>query len=477
MQKILFIIFLFFSSLCFGQTFEKLYGNASIKKGEMLYLNNDSGFYLLSGNGSNTGSFYSDFFCIIKTDQFGDSLSSNCFAIQPGFGPGNICRNCTDKIVMTTIKASLAVPSDTLYINSYGFNGTISSSWSYPDTFFLNNAEIIQTADKGFLIGSGIATGPAFDNGLIRLLKVDSVGTIQWKRLLLPYLDFEAVTSLAMSNDNNLIVKVFQSSGSNWAGTKLLLKLDTMGNTLWSTNLTWGFDDYWVYGLSVTDSGYFYLDNVATNNNMNNYPRIGFVDTSGLLSWSKSFMNSNYSYYKSFINLNNNNLCLIGAIYPNVGMPKDVLITEFNQQHDSINSATFGFPARNESLIYVKQLNDGRKAMIGASIAGFTNSKMYLVVVDSNFLITNVSSKVDKDNVTLSISPNPANSQFKLHTSKPVAEAKVALYNSLGILVLLDSFNGSDYSSQIPLDNGVYVLRIICKERVFSKKLIISSSD
>lgn len=462
MKKLLFIPFTLFLVSSFAQTFEKVYGSFSGRTGTWFIPTNDSGFYVTSYNE------------LIKTNRFGDSLHAVIVPFNYSSGEGGYCTNCKDKIVLTFNYDSVVTINqfiDTIFIVVADTNGNVTSLWEYGDTLGLVSSYIIRTSDNGYLFGAGIWNTDYVSH--IFLMKLDSNGNIQWKKIVLPYYNWaeELVTDLIETPDHYYIAEIYQSSGGNDAGQKIMLKIDTLGNILWSTQLTHGYRTSIRNQTVATDSGYIYVDNTNYIFTSFGFSRISFVDTGGILQWSKVFYNSGISY--SGITLNNQGgFYLYGTISAGNG---NIIVTELDQHADSMRSFIFGYSTSYEYPRFFEQLDDNRLAFIGSTkTSGSSTSDIYFVVIDTSGNFSAGYENVLPRKSEVMIFPNPTNNTFTIKYISTKEKTEVEIMNVLGENVYtVKLFGKNEYVVDANLAKGIYFVRVYDEEKYVVQKLIV----
>ncbi len=474
-KRYLLVVFLFLETIASAQiTFQKTYGDTIYNSGNYFIQGNDSGFYLLFT--SENSSFHYDW-RILKTNKYGDSLSTA--SVPLSFTAGSeYCNNSKNQFVITTLFDSMVSSFqflDTIYVTIVDTTGNIISQWKYADTLSFLAPHIFQTSDGGYLIGAGNWNYPNQSN--ILLMKIDSVGNLQWKENIFPYsISEEFVIDIAETSDHYFIVEVQQESGSNWAGSKVMLKVDSTGNVLWNTQLTYGYGGGSVHQIAVTDSGYIYVDNIGYSQSSQEASRISLVDTGGTIRWSKIF-NSDVPYYSQIILNQQGRFYLCGSIGAYTHW--DIIITELDQNADSMTSFIFGFSTTSDRANYFNQLSDGRLTCLGYSESGSTlfSSDIYFLVTDTMGNVTSgISESINHDN-SFTLSPNPTTSLLTLRAGETKIES-ATMYNMLGEEIMSDAniahdFNREAFSMDISsLPSGIYIVQANSKEKVWRGKVV-----
>ncbi len=228
--------------------------------------------------------------------------------------------------------------------------------------------DVLQTEDGGFLIAgetistNGDVTGIHDDFGAMYdlwLIKLDSLGTLQWQKCLGGSID-EGAFSISNAQDGGFIICGYASSED----------YDVIGNT--------GFDDdYWVvktnslgaiqwqkcFGgsnfdepckiIQTQDSGYIVAgyalstDGDVTGNHGHDY-WIVKIDSVGGLQWEKSLGGWSPEYASSVIQKTDGNFIVAGGAFSNDNDvsgnhgAEDIWLVELNQTGDLVSQKCFG---------------------------------------------------------------------------------------------------------------------------------------
>ncbi len=460
--------------VCGAQTFQKVYGDSISDNGVYFFPSADSGFYLLT-----TGRHYSSRsqFSILKIDQSGDSLSSINIPDSIAQGQG-YCMNCTDQFVTSSAKVTMIGTNqflDTLYIYRTDTLGNRISTWTYPDTLTLFITKILHTSDGGYLISAGNWNSQY--SAYILFMKLDSAGNVQWKENVLPYsISEEFPIDLLETSDHFYLAEISQASGSNWTGNKVMMKLDTSGNVLWSTSLTYGYAAGYNQQMVAVDSGYLYIDNTGYSNSSTFNSRISMVDTGGVLRWSKICDDMSVSY--SNIQLNHSGgFYLCGRKETIHAYNADIIFTSLDNSADSITSFSFGLDSTFIFPYLFRQLNDGRLAVVGLysshSYRSSPNSDIYFAVSDTLGNISSVfGNSYAQNRKEIIIYPNPTTGQFSIK-ELPFIVNLVEIFNSLGEKVFSERLNETRKTLNANLERGIYFICVSDGKSRILKKLIV----
>ena len=209
--------------------------------------------------------------------------------------------------------------------------GTIQWQKSYGGTKFDYGKHIQQTQDGGFIVAgnsnsndgdvSGHHGGETIDYWL---LKLDSIGTIQWQKSY-GGSGMDELYSIKQTYDGGYVVAGNSDSndgdvsGNHGYFDYWIINLDSLGNLEWEKSLGGNYEDF-PFSISQTlDSGYIVAGNtISTNGDITN--SFGFGDcwvvklfTNGNIQWQKSFGGSGEDKASSVKQTNDGGYIFVGS--------------------------------------------------------------------------------------------------------------------------------------------------------------------
>jgi len=224
MKKLL-LIFLCLPMIGFGQGWEVNLGNSPGEdEGRCVKQTIDGGYIVAGWTWSSLNSWWAT--RLIKTDDWGNIIWDKEFDGDNGsdvlqtFDGGYIiaCENDTNAIIRTDNSGNLLWSKS--YTSDYGF------------------IAVQQTSDSGFILVGDTFNMLSYSN--ILLLKLDADGHEQWRKVFGDSTDENAL-DIELTNDNGFLVTATKGSGNLW-----YIKLDSNGDTLWTTTFsniyTWDSD-------------------------------------------------------------------------------------------------------------------------------------------------------------------------------------------------------------------------------------------
>ncbi len=205
--------------------------------------------------------------CLIKTDSFGNTLWTKNFFEDSIGGIGYYVEQTSDGGYV--IACSADTGGYLLKVDSLG-----TLQWRKIYSFAKGLSCVKQTFDGGY-ITTGILKSSFHRIGVIKL---DSLGDTLWTRMP-PGPDGKGLWITQLPDSNYIIVGSYYGGGETWVVS--LIKMDYNGNTLWIVDyeaLTYGSNDYWPGCADQTlDSGYIIMGDRG----------IVKVDSVGNVIWEK----------------------------------------------------------------------------------------------------------------------------------------------------------------------------------------------
>jgi len=300
---------------------------------------------------------------------------------------------------------------------------------------------ILQTIDGGYIV----ADGSGSNNGNVTgnhggyedywILKLDSIGNIQWNKCLGGTINDYAF-SIQITNDGGYIVAGYSNSnngnvtGNHGAYDCWILKLDTVGNIKWQNSLG-GTNSEGAYSIQQTNDGGYVVagsgssnDGDITENHGSSDYWIVKLDTAGNIQWQKSLGGTLDDRASSIQQTNDGGYIVAGLSYSNDG---DVF-----GNHDT---------------------------------SGLTCD--YWIVKLSPTLGIEVHYTISK----VSIYPNPTNSNFTIKL--PENTKNITITNSLGQIVEKRNINNQTMQNFEIKNNGMYFVQITTDKEIITKKVVI----
>lgn len=143
----------------------------------------------------------------------------------------------------------------------------------------------------------------------------------------------------SMTGDGHLLISGYTDAGSGKDG--YVVKTDMDGNAVWEKNYDLGFDEH-LWG-GVEESGAYYFTGSQDTNGIDNI-LIMKTDLSGNIILNKSLGGVYDDAGRNIIRKGNGNVLAMAMTYSYGFGNRDVLLVEYDQNGDSVNSTPLGSP-------------------------------------------------------------------------------------------------------------------------------------
>ena len=370
---------------------------------------------------------------------------------------------------------------------------------------------IQQTNDGGYIVaGSSLSNdsdvsghhGPSGISGYpdFWIVKLDTVGNIKWQKSLGGTYD-DWAQSIQQTNDGGYIVAgATQSNDGDVTGYHgspgypngdyWVVKLDTSGNIQWKKSLGGTAEDC-AYSIQQTNDGGYIVAGESRSNNgdvTGNHGLLDYwvvkLDTSGNITWQKSFGGSYFDKAYSIQQTNDGGYIVAGLAESVNGDVTghhylqgldDYWIVKLDTSGNLQWENCFGGGSADDAES-IQQTSDG-----GYIVAGFTNCNDGDVLFNHggcDYWIVKLfpaplGIKETSLTSSFSIFPNPANSKFT--AIFPDDTKFIQISNSLGQVIEKRSVKNQTESVFQISGKGIYFVQIVTDKETTTKKLIIEN--
>ncbi|MDD4050488.1 MAG: FlgD immunoglobulin-like domain containing protein [candidate division Zixibacteria bacterium] len=442
----------------------------------------DSGYVITGYTGTTTDGYRHAY--IVKLRQDGDSVWSRTFGTE-----GHETDACSAK---ETSDGGLIVAG--YGIGQFGVTGAdfyLMKLDSWGNLVWDNNYDYDTTTDYGFdvcqtLDGGFIMVGYSYyysesqeeyDWG-INIVRTDPLG-VKTNHVLLDIPGTQDLNRVIATSDSGAI-----AVGS--AGAIYIVKIDKLGNIAWrkgygGTGAGWGI-------LELPEGGYMAFGDRGYNPPENDDFWLLRLDTLGDTLWSKRYRNPADNSGYGLDQTADGGFVMTGDMYRNGGLdPKDIYVIRTDANGDTLWTKTIGGD-RYEYSYCIKQTFDG-----GYIIAGRTNSygagdfDFYVVkLAPDNPSAVDDAEEIRPTSFSLSANyPNPFNPGTTIeYMLDRRAHVKIEIFNILGqaVRTLVDEtkpagsyqteWDGADDSGR-PVPTGVYLYRMQTDGLAQAKKMLL----
>ena len=242
---------------------------------------------------------------------------------------------------------------------------------------------IWQTSDGGYIVAGTSGSYPS-GNSDVFLLKIDSVGAIQWFKFP-GGADLQAGYSVQQTSDGGYIVAGLTDAGDFGGYDVYLMKTDINGDFLWSK--TYGGAD-WDFGYSVeetSDNG-FIIGGTTYSFGQGEQMYMVKTDAAGDTAWTKTFGGSDDENAKCVRQTSDGGYVLVGYTETYGAGMKDVFILKTDADGDSVWAKMFGHSWDDFGTFIEQTIDDGYIVSASKVDSSTNRHDQYYIKTDGNGL-------------------------------------------------------------------------------------------
>ena len=365
---------------------------------------------------------------------------------------------------------------DTLWTKTYG-------GWDWEHCYSMDI-----TSDNGYvMVGSTYSYGAGEKD--VWIVKTDEFGDTLWTKTFGGILDDEA-KSIKETFDGDLIVCGGSYTFSDGDSDGLLIRLDSVGNTLWFAN--YGGPKYAEFNEAVQlddTSGFALFGTNATGATGGTDMYAIKIDNIGTITWVKLLGNSLDDWGMGVDNLPNNRLVFIGSNSIDGGSIESHV---FYANGIQINSIAMAGTKKDEGraiklcddagfviLGNTKSFNFGYSDIIVAKTNQIleTDTNLYIEILDTNTIQYPIpytsTTEIKKEERSILLFPNPvSNNQFTIKANYIINDVQV--FDLLGQPIPISIQKSETAFTILPssIISGIYFVEIRTNTKIISKKVI-----
>jgi len=252
------------------------------------------------------------------------------------------------------------------FLAKYDASGTLSWSRTWGGTGTDYAQSLIQTSDGGYAI-AGYTVSYGAGNADALLAKYNSAGTLSWSRTWGGTVN-DIAYSLTQTTDGGYAIAGYTANYGAGSDDAFLAKYDSSGTLSWSR--TWGGTgtDY-AYSLTqTTDGGYAIAGYTANYGAGGNDAFLAKYDSSGTLSWSRTWGGTGTDYAYSLTQTTDGGYAIAGYTANYGAGSNDAFLAKYDSSGTLAWSRTWGGTGSDYAQS-LTQTTDG-----GYAIAGYTAS-------------------------------------------------------------------------------------------------------
>lgn len=355
---------------------------------------------------------------LLRLDVNGDTLWTNSYSMGNGNTfPSQLARGNNGNYGLAGYFNPPVGYGDAYLIITNDSGGVVSSHLYNYNLFSSTGDGITSTTDNGYAITGQYAASSS--NADINLFRTDSLGDTLWTR----YYDRttgDVGMAVEQTTDGGFIIAGLTYNNAVLTSNTYLIKTKSNGDTIWTKMYQ-----------SMTTSGPYSVQQTTDG---------GYI-VAGLIG-------------------------IAGGGYPNVYLIK----TDSNG--DTLWTRQFGVDSLPEYGLFVSQTKD-----VGYIICGHSSYGTYVIKTDSMGMVSSGTGMPEMNNpFSFQVYPNPSGGKFKVKLNGiPYSNAVIRVYNLFNQPVY-ECTASKQAEVEINLDNeanGIYLIAVITKEKVFSKKIIV----
>ena len=382
MNKIIFFLIILFSVLTVDMEagWIRTYGGAYNEEAYAVMQTADFG-YIIGGYTDSYGAGFFDVF-LVKTDCFGDTQWTRTY--------GGSMFDYTYSVINTTEQGYL-LAGETNSMGAGNFDIYIIKTDSVGDTIWTRTfggsnvdraKSVVETNQGGYLMVGGTNSSGLGELDLC-ILKINSSGdSIWWKNYGNSLNEFGSFIS--PTTDNCFIIAGYTESMGAGQKDVYLIKIDSIGDTVWSRCYGGGDDDYGYSVHQTEDNGFVICGYTASFGNGDIDVYLIKTDSTGDSVWAKTYGGIYCDFGHSAHQTADKGYLIAGYTDSYGAGGYDVFIIKTDSCGDTLWTKTFGESSMD--VVRESQFTDDG----GFIFAGGTNSlgsggyDMYLIKTDSN---------------------------------------------------------------------------------------------
>lgn len=240
---------------------------------------------------------------------------------------------------------------------------------------------IIATNDSGYIIvGTSSSFGVALTD--IYIIKTDNNGVKQWSHLYgSPVIDWGY--AIRQTYDNGFIVTGYTNQNAVSGYDIYLLKIDSLGNIQWTKTIggpDWDFG----YGIELTsDSGFIICGKSYSFTNGGSDAYIVKTNSTGEIQWEKHYGGPEDESANGIIRDRDNNYAIIGQTRSYGAGDDDIWILKIDENGDTLWTRTYGISLFDAGYAIDTTL-DGNYVTNGTTKSFSTDSTSDMIVIKTN---------------------------------------------------------------------------------------------
>lgn len=471
-KTFLFIATLLLSQMADAQImFEKRYGGLENETGNSVLQTNDGG-YIVTGSTESYGTGGRDIY-LIKTNEYGNAIWTKTFG-----GSGDDQATCIQKTnnngyIIVGRTSSFGSGSIDVFCIKTDQNGDTLWTRTYGGTESDDGSGIIQTNDNCYLIvGATSSLGAGLSN--VYCIKIDVNGDTLWTKTYNKKNSNYGASVIQTVDNGYLIVGTTSNLGVPNSKDGYIIKINSVGDTLWTNTIT-GIGDDWAFTALELSDGNYILSGATNSFGSGGYDiYLTRLDNIGNVIWMKTYGGVEDDWGGIFQKTDDNGYVILGNTYSYGLGIADIYLIKTNEYGDTLWTKTFGGTGDDWGSC-VKQTTDN-----GFIISGYTNSfgnayDVYLIKTNASGVVG--FQQIISPNTKCNVFPNPNHGIFSIILDKQ---------NNSNVLIQIFDINGkkvysktgfnqvnTEFIEMNDLPEGLYFVYLSNESFNITKKIVI----
>jgi hypothetical protein len=439
-------------------------GSRYVERGWYVEQTFDAGYIIVARGGE-----YGNTAWLLKTDSAGDTLwtklftnsewiTSMCFSVQQTFDGGYILTGYVSPLGSSHKLLLLKTDSagDTLWTKLYGGEG----SWD-------QGVSVRQTPDGGYIVAGSKSQSYTEGQTDVWLLKMDSLGDTLWTRLY-GWEEYDNGYSVQETRDGGYIITGERDCHGFTQGSLWLLKTDSLGDTLWTH--TYGNQSMARSVQETEDDGYIIVGTKDYLFTLSGEVWLLKTDSLGDTLWTRTFGGESIEEGISVEQTSDGGYILTGYTQSFGAGSDDLWLLKTDSAGDTLWTRLYGGAGADRGEC-VHQISDGGYIITGVTRSfGEDDEDLWLIKTDSLGYVAITEQPVRESVIRLEASLNRL---FYDVSGSVTGEAKLTLYSADGRRILEETIQGKGVWDAPPLPQGVYFARVKDNSASATAKVVI----
>jgi len=293
-----------------------------------------------------------------------------------GNDAGNSIIQTTDGGYIVTGYSSCSVCPANLYVFKLNSSDNLLWTLKIGGTSDIDiGYSIIQTTDRNFVV-SGYTT--LYGGGGIYVIKIDTMGNLLWSETIRGQKGY----SIVQTADKGFAIAGYTTSCSFCATNSYIIKLDSEGNGKWSETIGGALSDTAYSIIQTKDGGYIIAGTTASFGAGGNDAYVVKLDSAGNIKWTKTIGGTTNDEAYSIVQTKDGGYVLAGATSSYGAGGNDMYIIKIDSTGTIKWTRTLGGTG-NDIAKSIVQTKDGGYVIAGNTTSINTTGDVSIVKLDS----------------------------------------------------------------------------------------------